>query len=234
MLTSAVPGEGKSTIAANLAVSFAQLGRMVLLIDVDLRRSTGHHHFAGANGSGLTNILMQGAEWREVLQATALENLKVLHTGDKPYNPAELLSTQGMKRLLESLKGAFDVIIVDAPVALSIPDVAILAPEMAGVLLVHYPAKGDKAAVLEAKRVLERAGANLLGFVFNNVSPREQKYYYHSQKYHYVPYYSPVKPPSQDRVNGSFVDLRPVEARERLLMESPPAHKPLDDSPTLC
>jgi Mrp family chromosome partitioning ATPase len=138
-----------------------------------------------------------------------------------------------MKSLLDSLKNAFDIIIVDAPVTLSIPDVAILAPAMAGVLLVHYPAKGNREAVLEAKRVLERAGANLLGVVFNNVAPREHKYYYHSQKYHYAPYYD-IKPPPKGGVDGAFVDLRPVETRERLLMESSPAHKPSDNPPTPC
>jgi capsular exopolysaccharide synthesis family protein len=234
MITSAVPSEGKSTIAANLAVSFAQLGHVVLLMDVDLRRPTVQRFFPGANGSGLTNILVQKAEWQQVLQDTAMENLKVLFTGDKPHNPAELLSAQGMKRLMASLKSAFDIIIVDAPVTLSIPDVAILAPEIAGVLLVHHPAKGNKGAALEAKRVLERAGANLLGVVFNNVRPKEQKYYYHSQKYHYGSYYAPVKPSHQGGADGVFVDLRPVEAQERLLMESPPVSKSPDDSTTPC
>jgi Mrp family chromosome partitioning ATPase len=132
------------------------------------------------------------------------------------------------------LKSAFDIIIVDAPVTLSIPDVAILAPEIAGVLLVHHPAKRNKGAALEAKRVLERAGANLLGVVFNNVRPKEQKYYYHSQKYHYGSYYAPVKPSHQGGGDGVFVDLRPVEAQERLLMESPPASQPPDNSTTPC
>jgi capsular exopolysaccharide synthesis family protein len=234
MLTSAVPSEGKSTLAANLAISFAQLGHVVLLMDIDLRRPTVQRLFPGANGSGLTDILVQRVEWRQVLQDTAMENLKVLLTGDKPHNPAELLSTQSMKRLMESLKSVFDIIIVDAPVALSIPDVAILAPEVAGVLLVHHPAKGNKAAVVEAKRLLERAGANLLGIVFNNVKPKEQKYYYHSQKYHYGSYYAPVKPSHPGRVDGVFVDLRPVEAQERLLMESPATPKPPDGSATPC
>jgi capsular exopolysaccharide synthesis family protein len=233
MLTSAVPGEGKSTTAVNLAISFAQLGRLVLLMDADLRRPTVHRFFTGTNDSGVTDILTQKVEWRQVLQDTAIENLKVLLAGSKPLNPAELLSTQSMQSLLESLKNTFDIIIVDAPVTFSIPDVAILAPAMTGVLLVHYPAKGNRQAVLEAKRVLERAGAHLLGVVFNNVSPREHKYYYHSQKYHSVPYYD-VKPPPKGGVDGAFVDLRPAEARERLLMESSPSHKSSDDTIASC
>jgi capsular exopolysaccharide synthesis family protein len=232
MLTSAVPGEGKSTTAANLAISFAQLGRVTLLIDVDLRRPTVHRFFASTNDSGVADILAQSVEWRQVLQGTAIENLKVLPAGSKPHNPAELLSTQSMQSLLESLQTAFDIIIVDAPVTLSIPDVAILAPAMAGVLLVHYPARGNRHAVLEAKRVLERAGAPLLGVVFNNVAPREHKYYYHSQKYHYTPYYGSVKPSPKGGVDGNFMDLRPAETRERLLMELPAVPKSPDDPPT--
>ncbi|MDH3603352.1 MAG: polysaccharide biosynthesis tyrosine autokinase, partial [Candidatus Tectomicrobia bacterium] len=168
MITSALPGEGKSTTAANLAISFAQLGHIVVLIDTDLRRPKLHHTFNMTQNSGLVDVLAHGAHWQSVLQDTEMENLKVILTGGRPHNPAELLSTRRLQDLLADLKQTFDIVIVDAPVALTIPDVAILAPEMDGVLLVHDPSKGNKEVVLETKRVLDRAGAHLLGMIFNN------------------------------------------------------------------
>jgi capsular exopolysaccharide synthesis family protein len=139
-----------------------------------------HHIFKVETYSGLADILTGKAEWKSVLQDTVMENLKVLPAGGKPYNPAELLSTKQMQNLLGSLKEAFDIVIVDAPVALFIPDVAILASTMDAVLLIHCPVQGDRETVLQAKKTLDRAGAKLLGIIFNNIQPKIQKYYYRS------------------------------------------------------
>lgn len=192
LVTSALPGEGKSTTAANLAVAFARLGQRVLLVDADLRRPTLHRLLRAVSDKGLTDILAHGTAWEAVQQGTALEQLKFIATGKLPQHPAELLSSQRLDGLLATLSRAFDTVILDAPVTLSIPDVAILAPRVDGVVLVHCPGKAERAAVLEAKKVLERVGVQVLGVVFNNVRPREQRYFYYDYKYQYATYYPAV------------------------------------------
>jgi protein-tyrosine kinase len=186
LITSACSREGKSTTAANLAVSFAQLGRHVLLVDADLRHPALHRIFGDIEGQGLTDVLARGVEWRSVVHEAPMDNLKILFAGACPLNPTELLSMVRMKHLIEHWKTCFDLVIFDSPVVLSIPDVMILAPMMDGVLLVHSQGRSTRAMAVETKRLLERAGAKLLGMVFNNVRPQEKHYYssdYYGSKY---------------------------------------------------
>src|SRR5262249_54542662 len=180
-VTSAFLGEGKSTTAGNLAVSFAQLGRRVLLVDVDLRRPSLHRVFGCIQSQGLTDVLVHGLEWQSVMHETPMENLAILFAGPCPLNPSQLLSMARLKQLIESWKTHFDLVIFDAPVALSIPDVMILAPAMDGVLLVHSQRHSTREMAVETKRLLERAGARLLGIILNRVRPKEK--YYYSQRY---------------------------------------------------
>jgi polysaccharide biosynthesis transport protein len=209
LITSASPDEGKTTTAVNLAISFAQLGQMVLLVDTDLRRPSLYRHFAPSNQAGLANILMDGTEWDQVVQATALENLKIIAHGGRPSNPVELFSTTRMKHFIASTKRAFDIVIFDSPMALSIPDVAILAPEMDGVLLVHHPRQGNKDVVLEAKKLIERTGAALVGVVLNNVRQKDIGFY---SPYRYQNYYAYSATESSLGQNGSeFIEMKPLK-----------------------
>jgi capsular exopolysaccharide synthesis family protein len=226
MITSALPGEGKSTTAANLAISFAQLGHLVVLIDTDLRRPKLHHTFNMTQNSGLVDVLAHGAHWKTVLQDTEMENLKVILTGGKPHNPAELLSTRRLQDLIFDLKQSFDIVIVDAPVTLTIPDVAILAPEMDGVLLVHDPSKGDKDVVLETKRVLDRAGARLLGMIFNNIKPKQQRHYYGPHGYYSYTYGQPST--KSRKADSPIVDMRPMENQQKWLVALQPGQESTD------
>jgi capsular exopolysaccharide synthesis family protein len=219
LITSATAGEGKSTTAVNLAISFAQLGRTVLLVDTDLRRPALHRLLRSSNTVGLTDILVNGTDWRQVIQDTDLENLKFLPSGAKPPNPAELLSTKRMKIFMGSMHDGFDLVIYDSPVVLSIPEVPILASDMDGVLLIHYPAKGDKEMTLEAKRIVERTGVTILGIVLNNVKKKEVTYFY---SYRYQAYYSYHAPGERQEKTKDvkFTEMIPTQDKGKWVPES--------------
>jgi Mrp family chromosome partitioning ATPase len=117
-------------------------------------------------------------------------------------------------------------VIVDAPVTLTIPDVAILAPEMDGVLLVHDPSKGDKDVVLETKRVLDRAGARLLGMIFNNIKPKQQRHYYGPHGYYSYTYGQPST--KSRKADSPIVDMRPMENQQKWLVALQPGQESTD------
>jgi len=162
-------------------MAFARLGRKVLLVDADLRQPSLHGRFRVQNNAGLTDILTQGYDWQQGIQDTPLTYLQILPAGAGPHGyPSDVLSLATMQRLVEHLRNAFDLVIFDAPPVLSLPEAEILGHAMDGVLLVHSPGKCSKEDVLEATRVLQRAGGSILGVVLNNVSQKEQRYYYSS------------------------------------------------------
>src|SRR5712691_3925398 len=223
LVASACSREGKSTTAANLAVSFAQLGRHVLLVDTDLRRPSLHRIFGDIQGQGLTDVLVRGVEWRSVVHEAPMDNLKILFAGACPLNPTELLNMAQLKHLIEHWKTCFDLVIFDSPVVLSIPDVLILAPMMDSVLLVHAQGRSTRAMAVETKRLLERAGARLLGMIFNNVRPNEEHYYssdYYGSKYSAAVTSGRLQQGTADRdaVTPS-IEVRPI-------VVAPPASEP--------
>jgi capsular exopolysaccharide synthesis family protein len=190
LVTSALPSEGKSTTTANLGIAFARLGLNVLMVDIDLRRPSLHRHFWISNSEGLATALVDGGNWRDYIQDTVISNLKILPTGFNTHNPSDLLSFPSTTELLSQLKDAFDLVIFDSPIVLSIPDVEIIAPWMDNVVLVHYPERCDKPSVLNAKMLVERVASNILGVVFNNIQRPDQKYYYQQRTYYSQNMYS--------------------------------------------
>jgi len=227
LIASAFPKEGRSITAANLAVSFAQLGHRVLLVDADLRQSSLHRFFWLDNTEGLSSVLVNGLEWQRLLKDSPLPNLKVLTAGPGPLNPTELLSTRRMKQLMESWKMSFDTIIFDVPVILpAIPDAAILAPHMDGVLLVHDQTQVNRDAVLAGKKTLERTGANLLGVVFNNITPKQEKHRYPYQSIR--PYsYDQMQAPQDQDPNLTFIDMQRIESPEQWVAGTTPSRLPV-------
>jgi capsular exopolysaccharide synthesis family protein len=183
LVTSALPAEGKSTTTVYLGMAFARLGRKVLLVDADLRQPSLHTRLRVQNSAGLTDILTQGRNWQQVIQDTSLANLHILPAGAGLHGyPSDILGLTTMQTLVEHLRNAFDLIIFDTPPMLALPDAEILSPAADGVLLVHSPGKCTKEEVVEVTRVLYRAGTAILGVVVNNVSQKEQSYYYSSSR----------------------------------------------------
>ncbi|PON19157.1 hypothetical protein C2W62_04185 [Candidatus Entotheonella serta] len=212
LITSALPSEGKSTTTANTGIAFARLGLRVLLVDIDLRRPSLHRHFWISNSEGLATALLDGGDWQNFLQDTPVANLKVLPTGFNTHNPSDLLSLRTTQKLIDEFKQAFDFIIFDGPIVLSIPDVEIVAPWMDGVVMVHYPERCDKPSVLNAKMLLERVNSTILGVVFNNIRRQDQKYYHQQRTYYSQNLYSGAEQYDLDRDAVRELEVGATEA----------------------
>ncbi|BDA67051.1 hypothetical protein CAL7716_012170 [Calothrix sp. PCC 7716] len=185
-VTSSVPGEGKSFVAANLAVAKVQMGYRVLLIDADMRRPRQHKVWGKSNFMGLSEVLVGQADYQAIAQE-AVHNLDVLTAGTIPPNPAALLDSQRMRALLEEASKDYDFVIVDTPPVTAVTDALIVSKMTNGTLLVVRPAVADKDAVIAAKAQLEQSGQRVLGMVLNGVNA-DNSYggYYHSKGYYGV------------------------------------------------
>jgi capsular exopolysaccharide synthesis family protein len=182
LITGTDPGEGKSTTLANLAVTMAQAGNRVLVIDCDLRRPSQHRIFGLKNLAGLTTMMVESdAKERPPLQETAVPNLRLLSSGPLPPNPSELLGSRRMAEVLTQLKAEADIILLDAPPIIAVADAAILAARADGVLLVVQANKTRRDLAKRAKAALEKANANLLGVVLNNVKLDTSIYGYYAE-----------------------------------------------------
>ncbi|SFT03139.1 CpsD/CapB family tyrosine-protein kinase [Paenibacillus sp. BC26] len=185
MVASASEGEGKTTTVTNLAVTYAQEGKKVLLIDTDLRRPTLHHVFQLTNRSGLTSAILNQQVLADVIRETSVENLFVLTAGPIPPNPSEILGSQRMQLLVEELKGLYDVILFDTPPVLPVADSLIVTSYCDGIILVIHAGKVKKELLKKAKTSLEHAKSRILGVVLNNNERSKhdgQYYYYYGRK----------------------------------------------------
>ena len=170
LLTSAGPEEGKSTVLANLAVTTAQAGRKVILVDCDLRRPTLHNIFNLKNDVGLTTMVVDDAAMESPpLQDTGVEGLQLVSSGPLPPNPSELLGSRRMGEIIAALLERADVVLFDAPPVVAVTDAAVLATKVDGVLLVINAGGTKRDYARAAKARLEKVNANLLGAVLNNV-----------------------------------------------------------------
>jgi capsular exopolysaccharide synthesis family protein len=185
-IVSSVPAEGKTTVAVNLGVAFAQRGESVLLIDADLRRSTMHAQFGLPHSHfGTSTVLTQGLNDRAILTPIpSLPGLQILPAGPHPPNPAELLGSKRMAELLETMSARYDRIIVDTPPVLSVSDSLALANLADAVVLVVRSGIARKKAVLRVRNLLHRANSNVVGAVFNCVDLQLEHYYYAQRSYY--------------------------------------------------
>lgn len=178
VLTSAAPGEGKSTTSANLATVFAQEGKNVLLVDADMRKPTTHYTFHMPNSIGLSNVLTRQKTVEEAVRPTSVERLNLMTSGPIPPNPAELLASNTMGMLIAELKKMFDVVIFDAPPVLSVTDGQVLANKCDGVILVVNSGSTEKDMAVKAKEAIEASNSKLIGAVLNNFELAKDSYYY--------------------------------------------------------
>ena len=176
-ITSSMPGEGKSITILNLAISIAQTGKRVLLIDADLRRPAINRLLVEKATPGLSNVLAGLTDENEVLRKEVRPNLDIIFSGDIPPNPAELLDSDRMKELLDKLSRRYDYILVDTPPVNVVSDACVVANLLDGVLLLARQGRSRKESLKRAVNNLELAGVKLLGCVFNGV-PHEVKTIY--------------------------------------------------------
>ncbi|HEY2806745.1 MAG TPA: polysaccharide biosynthesis tyrosine autokinase, partial [Gemmatimonadales bacterium] len=177
VVTSPGPGEGKSTTAANLAITLAQQGSKTLLVDADLRRPLVHRAFNLVQEPGLTDVLVGGAQLREAIRPNVVPKLDVLPAGALPPNPSELLGSEAMSRLMEQLRGQYDTIIFDSPPTLAVTDATVLGASADAVILVVRAGETDEVAAQRALQQLRRVQAKIAGTVLNGMQKRRDRYY---------------------------------------------------------
>lgn len=186
VLTSCTPDEGKSTVVLYLAISLAEAGKRVLVVDGDLRKSvmTGHFSISGQI-NGLAHYLSGQTALEDVICETDVNNLNIIFAGPIPPNPAELLGDKQFKEMLKYAREQYDYVLIDSPPLGSVIDSAIIAEECDGAVIVIEAEVISYRFVQEIKAQLEKSNCPILGTILNKVDIREQKYYnrYYSRKY---------------------------------------------------
>jgi succinoglycan biosynthesis transport protein ExoP len=186
LITSGQPGEGKTTTVVNTAISLAQMGASVLIIDCDLRRPTTHKVLGVDHAQGLSTYLSREVPLNDLIQKLPIANLSLLPCGPVPPNPAELIISEKMKDMLHELAGRYDHILIDSPPLINVTDPVILSTMVDGVILVVHGGKSTRDVVRRARQELSTVGAKIFGVVLNNVDLRRDGY----DNYYYYRYYS--------------------------------------------
>ena len=187
-VSSAVPKEGKTTTCLNMAVSIAQAGFRVLLVDADLRRGEVHKFFGLEGGRGLSDVLSGQAKAESVIQRTGIPNLDLVATGPFPANPAELVMRSEFSTFLEYAKRTYDKILVDCPPAMAVSESSILSSMVDGVVLVVWAGHTSRKLCQLSLQSIRQRGAKIVGCVLNNLEFGRVGYYYYSTYYGYYDY----------------------------------------------
>jgi capsular exopolysaccharide synthesis family protein len=211
LVTSANPGEGKTTTALNLAESLAHNGARVLAVDADLRRPTLHQRLNVPKTPGLSDLIVGKSQPSQAIHATSTKGLQVLSCGYIPPNPAELLGSAAMADVVRALREHYDWVLIDTPPALAMADTPVLCPLVDGVVLVVGAEVGSRPTVQRTADQLQAIGAKIVGVVLNKVDLERNAYYY-SQYYgeYYRSYYADRGQADSPRVASASRGPRPV------------------------
>ena len=183
LVTSSIQGEGRSFIVSNIAISSANEGKRVLIIDGDMRRPSMHSLFGLDNGTGLTSYLVGDASLQNILRQTRIEGLSVITTGPVPLDPAKLVESRKMHELLEDMKNVYDLVIVDSPPVFAAADALILGSASDGAIVVVESGRTTRQLYLDTEEALQKANINSVGVVLNKVAGREGSHLYYYKYY---------------------------------------------------
>ena len=180
VVTSSVPGEGKSTTSGNLAIALAQSGNSVLLVDCDMRKPSIHKMFKISNAAGTAELLLRKKLFEEVAN-NYNENLTIITAGKIPPNPSEMLASRAMTAFIEEMKNEFKYIILDTPPLQAVTDAQVLSTKADGVLLVVKAGSTKKELVLNSVDLIKKVHGKVIGTVLNGVENKKNSYYYYGE-----------------------------------------------------
>ena len=197
LVTSSVPGEGKSFISTNLAIMFVHINERVIIVDVDMRKPKLYKSFSASLNPGLSTFLTGNVSLDSIIKPSIIPRLSLITSGTIPPNATELLTSSKMNALLEELRGKFDRVILDSPPILVAADAQLLASKADGTIMVVKGAKTKLDQVLSAKKKLLESKGKVMGVVINNLAPEKRDSYYYYHYYHYEESVKGAKPLTQ-------------------------------------
>ena len=180
VVTSSVPGEGKSTTSGNLAIALAQSGNSVLLVDCDMRKPSIHKKFKISNAAGTAELLLRKKSFEEVANDYN-ENLTIITAGKIPPNPSEMLASRAMTAFIEEMKKEFKYIILDTPPLQAVTDAQVLSTKADGVLLVVRAGSTKREMVFNSVDLIKKVQGKVIGTVLNGVENKKNNYYYYGE-----------------------------------------------------
>lgn len=183
LVSSATSGEGKTTTLCNLAMTIADSGKRTIIVDCDLRKPRIHKFLELSNATGVTDVLLRSEHYSTFVQKGIHQNLHVLTSGKIPSNPSEILNSEAMKNLIQTLREDYDYVFIDTPPIAPVTDTVILSTFTDRVIIVCSSGELDIDMAKKAKEKIERVGGKILGVVLNKVKLKGKKYQYYYQYY---------------------------------------------------